>query len=65
MHLRSCCVILADRAKTRCDDLYGRAESEFSRLFPLRSPTGHEIGAALDAPRSFRTVCYRGRDAHY
>src|SRR5208282_5914007 len=37
--------------------LYGRAESEFSRFSPLCSPTGPEIGAALDAPRSFRTVC--------
>src|SRR5271165_7502504 len=51
------CKTQADRAKTQCDALYGRPESEFSRFFPLRTPTGPEIGAALDAPRSFRTVC--------
>ena len=48
---------LADRAKTRCDALYGRAESEISRFLLLCSLTGREIRAALDVPRSFRTVC--------
>jgi hypothetical protein len=47
----------ADRAKTRRDVLYGGAESEISRFFLLCSLTGREIWAALDVPRSFRTVC--------
>ena len=51
------CIFQAERAKTRCDALYGCAESEFSRFFALCSPSGPEIRAALVAPRSFHTVC--------
>jgi hypothetical protein len=51
------CKNQADRAKTQWDARYGRAESEISRFFLLCSPTGREIRAALDARRSFRTVC--------
>ena len=47
----------ADRAKTRCGAPYDRAEDRFSRFFPQCAVIGREIRAALDMPRSFRTVC--------
>ncbi len=51
------CIIQAGRAKTRCDVLYGRAESKFSRFFLLYAAVGREIRPALNVSRSFRTVC--------
>jgi hypothetical protein len=53
---RAACENQADRGRTRCDVLYGRAESEISRFFLLCSIAGREIRAALDTSRTFRTV---------
>ena len=48
---------LTDRAKTRCEAPYGRAENRFSRFFLLCAVTGREIWAPRNVSRSFRTVC--------
>ena len=51
------CIIQADRAKTRWQAPYSRAESEFSRFFLLRAVVSRENRAAPNLSRSFRTVC--------
>ena len=50
-------VIRADRAKTRSEAPYSRAESEFLRFFLLCAVVGRENRAALNVSQSFRTVC--------